>query len=110
LPIPPQKADEFMNKKIGNSKDLEQNNDYQSNKINQINDIINKSDNLDSLDKKKENRNFEKNYQNLNQYSNLIFSPSINIGKAQFNNINLNFINFINTDIHISINNQKKLK
>jgi len=97
-PTLPQKADEFMNKKNGNSKDSEQNIDYLSNKINRINDIINQSNNLDSLDTKNESRKFEKNSQNLNQYSNIIFSPSINIDKAQFNNINLNFINFINNN------------
>ena len=93
-----QKADEFMNKNNGNQKDLGQNIDYQSNNINQINDIINQNNNLDNLDKKNENRKFEKIYQNLNKYSNIIFSPSINIEKTQFNNINLNFINFINNN------------
>ena len=98
IPTLPQKADEFMNKKNGNSKDSEQNIDYPSNKINRINNIINQSNNLDSLDTKNESRKFEKNSQNLNQFSNIIFSPSINIDKAQFNNINLNFINFINNN------------
>ena len=98
-----QKANEFKNKKNGNSKDLEQNIDYQINKINQKNNFINQSNNLDSLDKKNKSLNLEKNFQNLNQYSNIIFSPSINIVKTQFNNINLNFINFTNTDIHKSI-------
>ena len=93
-----QKANEFKNKKNGNSKDLEQNIDYQINKINQKNNFINQSNNLDSLDKKNKNLNLEKNFQNLNQYSNIIFSPSINIVKTQFNNINLNFINFTNNN------------
>lgn len=102
LQNPVRKAVEFANKKNDDSKVLDQNIDYQNDKVNQTNNIINQNNNQDNLDEKNKNRirNIEKMSQNLNQNYNVIFSPSIKIDKVQFNNINLNYINFINNNFN----------